>query len=245
MVPHRILSEAESFGFDSITRMSELDIPEFLEKHKDFIQRNSFGYGLYIWKPKVILDKLNSIDDNDVLIYCDAGVHLNSRGLDRYHEYIDLMKNEEMLTFSTNDVYVAQHWAKRKAVDYYFPEFAKRKDRYCYAGLLMIKKTKSTINLIQDWLGLCERYDFIDKSPSRLPEYPGFVGQDTDNGLLNICLVKHNISSYIYPDETNIYLSNGLQNYLGNNEEWEVLNKYPFQYRRLRPGNIFYDMSSM
>jgi hypothetical protein len=241
MNPSRILKEAEKFNFDSITRMSELDIPQFIEKHRDFINTHSFGFGLYIWKPKVILQKLISIDDNDVLVYCDAGIHLNSNGINRYIEYLDIIKNKDMISFSTNDSYFAQQWVKRDVIDLYYPQFANGKNRCCYAGLLMIKKTKNTINLIQEWLKLCERYEFIDRSPSSLSEYPNFIGQDTDNGLFNICLAKHGISHYIYPDETNIYLPNGQQNYLGTIEEWKVLDKFPFQCRRLRPGNKYYE----
>lgn len=238
------MSEAKFFGFDSIQCMNEFDIPDFVEKHSNFIQQNQYGFGLWIWKPKIILDKLKSIDDNDILIYCDAGIYLNSKGLTRYKEYIDILNNKDIVNFSTNDFYFAQQWVKRDVIDFYYPGFQNQKNRCCYAGLMMIKKTKYTISLIEDWLGLCERYNFLDRSPSSLPEYPNFIGQDTDNGLFNICLLKHSISHCIYPDETNIYLPNGEQNYSAYPDEWKVLDDYPFQCRRIRPGNIYYEYYS-
>lgn len=239
MSPDRILNEAKSFGFDSIQCLSELDIPQFIEKHRHFIQSNG-GFGCFIWKPKIILDKLNSIEDGDILIYCDAGIHLNSKGIARYNEYLDILKDKDMLNFSLNDCYTAQGWVKRDAIDSYYPEFIGQKNRYCYAGLMMLKKTKYTISLIEDWLGLCEKYNFIDQSPSSKPEYPGFGGQDFDNGLFNLCLAKHSISHYVYPDETNIYLPNGIQDYNANPESWKQLDSFPFQCRRIRPGNPYY-----
>lgn len=234
MNTERIISEAKKFPFDTLQSISEFDIQEFFNKHLNFINRNKSGFGLWIWKPKIILDKLNLIDDGDVLVYCDAGMHLNSKGLTRYIEYIDILESKDMLTFSLNDGYFAQQWVKRQAIDFYYPEFASRRDKYCYAGIIMLKKTKSTINLIEDWLGLCERYELIDKSPSFLPEYSGFIGQDADNGLFNLCLVKKSISHYVYPDETNIYLPNGMQNYSANSEDWGVMDNFPFQCRRIR-----------
>lgn len=244
MEPGRIMNDAKSFGFYSIQCMNEFDIPEFLEKHSNFIQKNEFGFGLWIWKPKIILDKLKSIDENDILVYCDAGIHLNVKGLSRYTEYIDILNTKDMVNFSTNDGYFAQQWVKRDVIDSYYPEFANQNNRACYAGLMMIKKTKYTISLIEDWLNLCERYEFLDGSPSSLPEYGFFVGQDKDNGLFNICLAKHLLSHYIYPDEVNIYLPNGTQNYSAHPEEWNVLDDFPFQCRRIRPGNIHYDYYS-
>jgi len=38
--------------------MSELDIPEFIEKNKQFINNNKYGYDYWIWKPKIMLDML-------------------------------------------------------------------------------------------------------------------------------------------------------------------------------------------
>jgi hypothetical protein len=249
MYPSRILKEAESFKFDSIENLTEFDIPEFLEKHSDFIESNPQGYGRWIWKPKIILDKLNSIDDNDILIYCDSGMHLNSNGIDRYNEYIDILSTKDMLTFSLNQnekYYFAQQWVTKMVIDSYYPEFKDMKSKYCYGGVIMMKKTKSTISLIEDWLELCERYNFIrgDLSlPGDMPvsQYDFFIGSDSDNGLFNICLVKHGISHYIFPDETNIYLPDGLQNYSASIEDWETLNKFPFQCRRIRPGSLYYD----
>jgi hypothetical protein len=243
MYPDRILKEAESFKFDSIQSLSELDIPEFLEKHSNFINSNHHGFGRWIWKPKIILDKLKSIDDNDILIYCDSGMYLNSKGLNRYNEYLDILNEKDMVTFSLNQdgrFYFAQQWVVKIVIDSYYPEFVNMSNKYCYGGVIMMKKTKSTISLIEDWLGLCERYEFITGKLS-FPEYDSFVGHDSDNGLFNICLVKHGISHYIFPDETNIYLPDGSQNYSASLEEWETLNEFPFQCRRIRPGSLHYE----
>lgn len=236
MYPDRILKEAESFKFDSIQTMSELDIPQFIEKHHDFIYSRIHGFGHWIWKPKIILDKLNSIDENDILIYCDSGIFLNINGIDRYKEYIDMLNDKDMVTFALNQndkYYFAQQWVTKRAVDSYYPEFANLRSKYCYGGVIIFKKTKSTLSLVEDWLSLCERYDFIDGVYS---EDAYFMGNDNDNGLFNLCLVKHGISQYIFPDETNIYLSNGVQNYSDDIEEWKILNNFPFQCRRIRPG---------
>ena len=60
--------------------MNETDIPEFIKKHSDFIKQNKMGYGRYIWKPKIILDTLLKTNENDIILYCDAGCYLNNKG---------------------------------------------------------------------------------------------------------------------------------------------------------------------
>lgn len=231
----RIVTEARFFDFRTIRSLTEHDIGDFIRKHDAFINQNTVGYGLWIWKPKIILDTLLDIRDGEILVYCDAGMHLNAEGLERYHYYIDILKTRDMVTFSTNDKYIAQSFVKSDAVHSYYPEFANTINNYCYAGVMMIKKTDATVLLIKDWLMLCETYNFLDRSPSVLPESMLFSGNDGDNGLFNLCLAKHAISHMVYPDETNIYDEAGYQIHNATPDKWKVLRHYPFQCRRLRP----------
>jgi len=232
--PTRILQEANEFNFQSMRALNEHDIPEFIEKHSQFIRDNPLGYGRWIWKPKIILDSLRALKDDDILLYCDAGFHLNIHGINRYYDYLTMMNTTDLLTFSCNDNYTAQQHVKRIAIEAYHPEFAHMKHRYCYAGIMMVKKTQASIRVLEDWLMLCETYQFLDGSRS-MYELPVFLGNDSDNGLFNLCLAKHNISHAIYPDETNIYDTFGFQYHTHDPKMWVSLRRFPFQCRRIRP----------
>lgn len=235
MLPTRILEEAMAFRFNSVQAYTEHDISDFLATHSEFVANNPHGFGLWIWKPKVILDALARVNEGEIVLYCDAGMHLNSRGLPRYYEYVDMLKTTDILTFSLNDAYKAQYFVKRDAIDAYYPDFAATIDPYCYAGVMLIKKTTASVQLITDWLGLCERYNLLDRSLSSVPELPCFGANDCDNGLFNLCLAKHRISQAVYPDETNVYMEDGTQSHSRSDDEWEVLHASPFHCRRLRP----------
>lgn len=237
MQPTRILREAESFRFTSILWMNEHDIPDVVERHRDFITANPMGYGLWIWKPSVILEGLRRIPENDSLLYCDAGMHLNRDGLLRYYDYVSKLDHHDMVVFHTPEVYEAQHYVKRDAVDVYFPEFADRRDRYHYAGFMLLKNTPTTRAILTEWRDLCEIEHFLDGSDSVSENVPGFQGSDFDNGLWNLCLAKHSgVYFSVSPWETNLYDSTGYQ-YHGKTTEkdWEILRLFPFQVRRLRP----------
>ena len=236
MKPTRIVAEAEAFEFDSIRTLTEHDIPEFIEKHKEFIEQKPRGYGNWIWKPKVILDTLLSVKPNDIVLYCDAGMHLNARGMKRYYDYLKLLTNPHthMVLFSLNDRFIAQQYVKMDAVAAYCPEFAEKHTNMCYAGVMLLRNTPKTVELIRDWLTLCENYHFLDESDSVLPDGPLFQGQDHDNGLFNLCVYKHGISHAVYPDETNLYDTLGYQAHM-RVTDWSSLDAFPFQCRRLRP----------
>lgn len=237
-----IIRQAKEFNiFDELFILNENDIPEYIEKHKDFITNNKPGYGLWIWKPKIIFDTLNKLNENDILVYSDAGMYLNKDGIERFKEYLTkLTDNKYIITFSTNDSYRAQQYVKNDAIMSYYPEFNNKWSIACYAGIMIIKKNIKSLQLINDWLLLCENYHFIDKSPSIIhKDLPHYVGNDYDNGLFNLCLLKYDdIVEKIYPDEINIYIGNRQAIHITNiieDEKWNVLNKIPFQCRRMTP----------
>jgi hypothetical protein len=89
-----ITEEAKRFyNFKSITAYSPNDLDkEFKEKNNNILKQ-SRGGGYWIWKPYLIYKKLNEIEENDYLLYLDAGCRFNDKGLDRFLEYIEMLKN--------------------------------------------------------------------------------------------------------------------------------------------------------
>lgn len=222
MSTERIQTQAREFGvFDAIKGYTEQDIPDFIERHADFIKSSKHGYGKWIWKPKILVDALSKLEDGDILVYCDAGMYLNRHGLKRFGEYVDMLQTHSLVVFNLNGDYTADKFACPELVQTYFPDFHNQIYRYCYAGVFMIKKTAESVTLIQEWLSFCENYNFLNFC-------------DADNGIFNVCLAKHDsIVKKIYPDETNVYFSDGSQFY--GCPIWDSLKDFPFQCRRLRP----------
>jgi hypothetical protein len=242
----RILLQAKEFEeFDYILHKTEKDIPEFIEKHRNFINQYKQGYGLWIWKPKIILDTLLDMKDDDILVYMDAGIFINKNGRERFRYYLSTLKDDKYIcVFSANNRYIAQQSVKTDAVMEYYPQFNNEWNTSCYAGLMIIRKNEKSIQLIKDWLGLCEQYNFLDRSRSQKYKDLHDCGNDCDNGLFNLCLSKYkHIVSKIYPDEVNIYYGDWQAIHTNHNYadvDWSPLNNIPFQVRRLTPGRPNY-----
>ena len=236
----KIVNQSKELNvFDSITVRNEYDILNFINKHAIFIKTDSIGFGRYIWKPKIILDMLNDIDYGDVIVYCDAGMCINTNGRDRFLDYLKFLDDKSMCVFSTTSHYKCKYFVKSDAVMSYFPEFVDSDLDYVYAGCMMIKKTDKSIQFIREWLELCENYHYLDRSPSfKFKESPEFKGQDTDNGLFGLCVCKFNrVIHFVSPYEINVYNDEGIQlahlpEYHYSRVDWSSLDKYPFQYHR-------------
>ena len=93
---NRLLKEAKEFGaFKTITGYGpEFMSREFIEKFKDILSLPRGG-GYWIWRPILLLQKLNEINDGEYLVYLDAGCKLNPYGKKRFYEYIDMLKESD------------------------------------------------------------------------------------------------------------------------------------------------------
>lgn len=51
------------------------------------------GGGYWLWKPVIVKSVLDTLKENDILVYCDAGCTLNAGGVKRMKEYIEMVKS--------------------------------------------------------------------------------------------------------------------------------------------------------
>lgn len=152
-----LYDEANATGwFDTITLYGPEDLDdEFREKYKDILQL-SRGGGYWIWKPYIIKKHLNQINDNDILIFLDAGFCINSYGKQRFNEYIEMLNqsNEGCISFQMNNILLLEKYWTIKEIFQYFNieedgEIANTGQ--IISGLEIIKKNPNSINLINLW----------------------------------------------------------------------------------------------
>lgn len=96
LAKERLLEEAKEFGeFATIKGYGPEDLPQnFCEKYKEILKQPRGG-GYWIWRPLIIYNALKNLNENDYLIYLDAGCKLNIHGKKRFHEYIDLLDKSD------------------------------------------------------------------------------------------------------------------------------------------------------
>ena len=56
--------------FDNIFIESPETISDFIDKYHN-IFKHQRGFGYWLWKPYIILRKLEELNDNDILVYID------------------------------------------------------------------------------------------------------------------------------------------------------------------------------
>jgi hypothetical protein len=243
---NRISNEARNLNFyDSILSYTESDLDSnFKAIFNTYLKYGVRGFGYWSWKPQVILQVLNEMEDGDILQYSDVGCYLNKKGLDRLCQYFELTKKTEKgilafqnklpeypLKYDGREMlnYLEYEWVKGDLIDY----FNVRNNAKIIntptigATVLFIRKCEQSVKLINEWLNVI-KYDFhfIDDTKSKSPNMDGFIEHRHDQSIFSILCKLNNVETlsayeYYYPSKTN-----------KNTPDWSMLSNFPIWAKR-------------
>ena len=151
------------------------------------------GAGYCLWKPYIILEDLNKMDDGDVLVYLDAADDLGDNGLDWIKNAMD---NREYYISNWRGTRHKQREKTKKdcfvlmgcdsEFFYNFPQVE--------AGFVIFKKNQNNINFINQWLNYCKNENILTDKPNEygnnLPEFKSHL---YDQSVLTNLVLKNNI----------------------------------------------------
>ena len=167
-----ILSAKNSDWFDTATAYGPSDLDEkFTLKFKHILEEERGG-GYWIWKPYIISKRLNEINDNDVLIYLDAGCELNLSGKKRFQEYIEIINKSKtgILSFElyngfgSGEPLLEKNWTNEFLFEYFKvnKDSSIRNTTQLVGGILIMRKCKNVMDIFTDCLNVVnDRPDFF------------------------------------------------------------------------------------
>ncbi|MDR1023603.1 MAG: hypothetical protein LBL94_10095 [Prevotellaceae bacterium] len=205
----RIKKQAEDMHvYDQIYVYDEHDLDIEFKKHFKDKLIPSRGFGYWVWKPQVILQALEKMNDGDILQYADAGCHLNKRGVKRLNEYFEMANTSGtgILAFQSKkpdderllkalDIPEKQ-WTKGDVFDYFGVRSSKEiyESEQISAGILFVKKTEESVSIIREFLQVFyDDFSLADDSPSKAPNFNGFIENRHDQSIFSIITKKYNI----------------------------------------------------
>lgn len=203
---HRLESQASQISqINQVFAYTESTLPaSFTTSAQSRLKYSIRGFGYWAWKPQVVLSAMEHIPEGEIVIYCDAGFHLNSLGALRLDQYlypiqsgetdlvafshdIDLSElkklvndTPKMLEFMYNKGDMLDLWSARgrKQITH-TPQYA--------SGLFIMRKTNKNISLLSEWLKIAlEQPDLFNDSPSKSENLPGFIEHRHDQAYFSL-----------------------------------------------------------
>jgi len=162
----RILLEAENFKeFDTINGYgpSNIDQSQFSDEWKEVFLMNRGG-GYWIWRPYIIQDTLDKIEENDFVIYLDAGCTLNTAGKKRFYEYLNSLNasNYGILSFQMSS-HSENVWTTKEIFDYFHLEIGSNigNSGQYVGGVLVMQKNKHLLDYMEKYKDVIYKQPYL------------------------------------------------------------------------------------
>jgi hypothetical protein len=249
---NRIIKQAKKFNiFDGVTAANENSLnSDFRNQFKDHLTFSTRGYGYWCWKPQIILQEFERMAEGDMLLYVDAGCHLNLQGKTRLLEYFRILRDskngilafqaiipDEPLLYDGRKLfhYPTYMWTKGDLLDY----FGVRGDKKILeiqtygAGIILLKKCKDSITILKKWIEVYSNdFSLISDSPSKSPNLDGFVEHRHDQAIFSMLCILNDVDTisayeYSYPKVKSF------------DPDWYALRKFPIHAKRDKNLGLF------
>jgi hypothetical protein len=238
MLPFRIRRESKNSSFFNTVVVHNEKSLNLSIRSIQFARTYRKGYGLYSWKPKVLSRALNEIEENDIVIYADAGTKINKQGENRFRDYVEILAhntNFDGILFSANHTNFPDGYLRASFIPqvdglrYFSSPYSSGAGAVVYASPIIIRKTTKSVEMVKFWQALCDDFELLSSTV------------DFDNGLLNFAIGLYGKWHILPGEEVNLYNANGLQSkhvlskrdY--NRLDWSSMIDQPFQNRRKTP----------
>ena len=189
----KLLQSVKTYGpeFNVIVfNKTDMD-PEFVNTHKRILEC-SRGGGYWLWKPYIIHETLQRVNTGDTVFYLDSSYYFIEPFADLYANVKDMLvwKNKP-----NEEVWLMKNWCKMHVIQKYQMGYKVFGDNAedCWAGALVLKKTKNTMNYVREWLNMCCTYEDITDSLSKIDNTSFFREHRHDQSLLSIVIHKYGI----------------------------------------------------
>lgn len=219
----RIRKEAEALSiFDGVKVYGKRDLPKSITNSLLALCPRGFGY--WLWKPWIILDKLQKVNYGDIVVYTDCGceLHDNPKGWSDMFEHLSShdaicmqYRAGEIYPWGNSDIL---RWTKKDCIDFfskggmtdwvYQPQFL--------SGFFIVRKTKESLRFVEHWFRIMAFY------PNLVVDTVG----PEDNEQLD-CYAEHRHDQSILTCLTLTQPSLGGANMLILKETAEPSQKYP------------------
>ena len=195
----RLNKSALAFGVDEVesyTR-SKIKRSKFYRENRVVLDKER-GSGYWLWKPYIILDFIEQMDDGDLLIYMDTGVEI----IRDITPLVDICTQQGGILLFGNHGHLNKVWTKRDC----FVAMDCDSDKYynseqITASFQFYIKNERSLSFLREYLFYCQNPSIITDIPNicGLENFPEFVSHRHDQSVLSLLSIKYNIEIFRDP----------------------------------------------
>lgn len=188
----RILKEAITSHYFTETisyNPSDLD-GDFVKRHQHLFDKK--GYGYWIWKPYIIDKLLKTMEEGDILMYCDSGCKIRENKINEMMSYIRSVNSNSSGILGFKIEHKNRHWTKRDTIEAIVNDYKELDEigileSYQFAGgTFVIRKCSKSLEFVDRWIYYCNQYHLLDDSISITGEREDFKQHRHDQSIFTL-----------------------------------------------------------
>ena len=198
----KVLVTFASDGYEDKRSLTNSSCSQFVDRvinyspknlDKKFIKENyeimskTKGYGYWLWKPYIILQTLELLNDSSMIVYCDSGDKFTKDIVSRAEERVDtgtmlVESSHKNYKYTKSDCFVLMGCNNE----------AYWNSNQIYASISFWKKTSYSIDLLEEWLKFCSNPQIITDNPNiHSSNHPEFIDHRHDQSILTNLAIKN------------------------------------------------------
>lgn len=160
-------------------------------KENENILKEHDGVGYFLWKPYIILDALNVVDEGELLFYCDCG--------DIFHpdivKFVNSIIEDDFCLLSLGG-FPNKDWTKR---DCFVLMDCDEKDYWestqLESGISFWKSCEQSKKIVNEWLEFCKDRRIVsdDDNVCGKENFPSFKSHRRDQSILTNLAIKYGL----------------------------------------------------
>lgn len=201
----KLVESAMQHGVDSYSLWTDRDLPGWFKNHHKELLQQERGYGFYCWKPLIVSQEVNQLQDGDIFIWADAGQTL----VHSVHHIINTMDSDIFL-FSNG--WPALDWTKMDCWKTIIGNYVTR-DPQVQASLMFFRVSDASRKFVREWLGWSLIPGIINNEPSTEPNYPTFQEHRWDQSIIGCMAIRDRLTLHWFPTTTNYHQTDSKDKY--------------------------------
>ncbi len=171
------------------------------------LENSAKGFYWYVWKPWVLLRAICELDENEVLVYLDAGTEISFRGGKNFEALILNAKENGSIFFRCPQT--IEEYTKPSTITYFETKNYKNNLNQVAAGILFLRNDADTRKLLRKWCRLSLHNNGI------LFNDEGHKKHRHDQSVLSLIIQDFNFQIVDYPIWFNnmLYFNRGIYNF--------------------------------
>jgi hypothetical protein len=170
---------------------------KYWQQIERFTSENSNGFGLWIWKPLILLDALSKYHFAQGAIYIDAGceINLNKKSSKRLEYYKKMATENNFLTFELD--HLEHDYTNHNVIANFLPNLPNNSKQICATTFLIANSSYAT-NFLITWYDKMKENNFYNLKPSNNYDTDSLelkhINHRHDQSVFSLLLKSENIS---------------------------------------------------